>query len=267
MWQGRWVGLAVAWVAALAGITWVFMTPDRYEATARVYVDTQSILRPLLSGLTVQPNVDQEVALLSRTLISRPNLQKLVRMTDMDLRVKNNDEREKLIDELMRQLYIRSVGQQNLYILGFTHPNPTEASRVVQSLLSIFVESGLSAKANDTGQARRFIEEQIKAYEQKLSEAENRVKEFKLKSMDLSGTEGGDFFASMSQVSQQLREAQLALQEAQKSRDAIKKMIADEKAQGSSSAPAADEALSSIATPELDERLKALNKNLDDMLL
>ena len=267
MWQGRWLGLAVAWIAALAGMTWVFLTPDRYEATARVYVDTQSMLRPLLSGLTVQPNVDQEVALLSRTLISRPNLQKLVRMTDMDLRVKTSEERERLIDELMRQLYIRSVGQQNLYILGFTHPNPSEAGRVVQSLLSIFVESGLSSKGNDTAQARRFIEEQIKAYEQKLTEAENRVKEFKLKNMELAGPQGGDFFAGMSQVSQQLREAQLSLQEAQQSRDAIKKMIADEKTQTSATGPSNDDALASAATPELDERLRTLNKNLDDMLL
>jgi len=67
MWQGRWVGLGVAWLAGLAGATYIYFTPDKYEATARVYVDTQSILKPLLSGLTVQPNVEQEVAILSRT--------------------------------------------------------------------------------------------------------------------------------------------------------------------------------------------------------
>src|SRR5688572_7681039 len=98
MWQGRWAGLAVAWLAAVAGTLAIFLTPDKYEATARVYVDTQSVLKPLLHGLTVQPNVEQEVAILSRTLISRPNLQKLVRMTDLDLHVKTPEEREKLID-------------------------------------------------------------------------------------------------------------------------------------------------------------------------
>ena len=86
MWQGRWAGLVVAWLAAIAGGVFVHLVPDRYEATARVYVDTQSLLKPLLQGLTVQPNVDQEVTMLSRTLISRPNLEKLVRMTDLDLR-------------------------------------------------------------------------------------------------------------------------------------------------------------------------------------
>src|SRR5438105_1622690 len=184
MWQGRWMGLAVAWLAGMAGALFVFLTPDRYEATARVYVDTQSVLKPLLQGLTVQPNVEQEVAILSRTLISRPNLQKLIRMTDLDLKLKTTAEREELIDKLNRTVYIKSVGN-NLYTIGFIDPQPSQATLVVQSLLSIFVESGLAPKAQDAGQAQRFIEEQIKQYEQRLSEAENRLKEFKLKNLDL----------------------------------------------------------------------------------
>jgi hypothetical protein len=37
----------------------------------------------------------------------------------------------------------------------------------------------------------------IKQYEQRLTEAENRLKEFKLKNLDLNATEGRDFFANM----------------------------------------------------------------------
>lgn len=262
LWQGRWVGLVVAWLAGVAGAAYVFLTPDRYEATARVYVDTASVLQPLLSGLAIQPNVEQEVAILSRTLISRPNLQKLVRMTDMDLKVRTAEEREKLIDGLMRTLYIRSVGHGNLYTIGFADPDPAQAGRVVQALLSIFVESGLSGSKNDTGQAKRFIEEQIKVYEQRLAEAENRVKEFKLQNMDLSG----DFFGSLSSVTESLRQARLQLQEAQRSRDALKQQIAEEQARPAPAA-AREEPLPQVATPELDARIGALNKNLDDMLL
>ena len=42
---------------------------DKYEASARVFVDSQSILRPLMSGLVTQPNVDQQVMMLSLSLI------------------------------------------------------------------------------------------------------------------------------------------------------------------------------------------------------
>jgi polysaccharide chain length determinant protein (PEP-CTERM system associated) len=266
IWQGRWIGLVVAWLTAIAGGVFVFLVPDRYEATARVYVDTQSLLKPLLQGLTVQPNVDQEVMMLSRTLISRPNLEKLVRMTDLDLEAKTGDARENLLDGLSRTVYIKSIGQ-NLYSIGFTHKDRAQATRVVQSLLSIFVESGLEPKAKDTGQAQRFIEEQIKQYEVKLSEAENRLKEFKLKNIDLNVPQGRDFFGTMATLTESVQEARLLLQEAEKSRDALKQQIIDEEERPPVLVGSLSDNATVIATPEIDARIAALTKNLDDMLL
>ena len=266
LWQGRWVGLAVAWLAGLIGASYIFLTPDKYEATARVYVDTQSILKPLMSGLTVQPNVEQQVAILSRTLISRPNMEKLVRMTDMDLHVTSVDQRERLVDSLMRNLYIRSIGRDNLYTIGFLDPNPSQARRVVQSLLSIFVESGLAEKGDDTGRAQHFIEDQIKTYAKRLTDAENRVKDFKLKHMDFDNSTGNDYFGSLSALAEKRREAKLQLQEAVQSHDALKKQLADAKARPPTS-PAASDDSAALATPDLDARIDTLKKNLDELTL
>jgi len=265
MWQGRWVGLALAWLAGLAGAGYIFLTPDKYEATARVYVDTQSILKPLMAGLTVQPNVEQQVAMLSRTLISRPNMEKLVRMTDMDLHVTSAEQRARLVDSLIRNLYIQSVGRDNLYTIGYLDSNPDQARKVVQSLLSIFVESGLAQKGNDTGRARRFIEDQIKIYAQRLADAENRVKEFKLKHMDFDSAAGSDYFGSLAALAEKLREAKLQLQEANQSREALKKQLADLKAHPTSPGQV-DDSLA-LATPDLDARIDALKKNLDELTL
>src|SRR3954467_378460 len=102
MWKYRWVGLVVAWVAGLVGAVVVFVVPDQYEASARIYVDTQSILKPLMSGLTVQPNVEQQISMLSRTLISRPNIEKLIRMADLDLKADSKVEQEQLVERLTK---------------------------------------------------------------------------------------------------------------------------------------------------------------------
>src|SRR4051812_20071224 len=110
MWKYRRLGVLVAWLVAAAAAAVVFMVPDRYEASARVYVDTQSILRPLMSGLAVQPNVEQQVAMLSRTLISRPTIERLVRMADLDLATPGRAERDRLIDEVTQSVAIRSTG-------------------------------------------------------------------------------------------------------------------------------------------------------------
>ena len=85
MWRRRWIGLAVAWAVAVIGAVVLLRIPDRYEATARVFVDTQTVLKPLMSGLAVQPNVDEQISMLARTLIARPNIEKIMRSSDLDV--------------------------------------------------------------------------------------------------------------------------------------------------------------------------------------
>ena len=118
MWHRRWIGLTVAWVVALIGIAVVYRIPERYEASARVFVDTETLLKPVLAGLAIQPNIDQQVAMISRTLISRPNVEKVVRMADLDLRLTDESGRDALIesvtalDQAHRQLARESLPDQ-----------------------------------------------------------------------------------------------------------------------------------------------------------
>src|SRR3954451_13948737 len=146
MWQWRWIGLVVAWTVGIVAAIVVVRMPDQFEASARIYVDTQSVLKPLMSGLAVQPNVDQQIAILSRTLISRPNVEKLTRMADLDHGVKSKEDQDRLEDGLRRTLVIGRAGGDNLYTLSYRSTQPERAMRVVQSLTSIFVESSLGNK-------------------------------------------------------------------------------------------------------------------------
>jgi polysaccharide chain length determinant protein (PEP-CTERM system associated) len=264
VWHRRWIGIAVAWLVALGAGAAVMRMPDRFEASARVYVDTQSVLRPLLSGLAVQPDLDQQLGILSRTLVSRPNLERLMRMTDMDLRAKSPAEKDEMIERLTRTVKISSVGRDNLYSIGYQDPDADQAKRVVQALLSIFVEASLGGKRKDADTARRFIEEQIKQYEKRLEEAENRLKEFRLKNMNLVGADGRDYFARMNGLSEALNAAKLELRAAEQSRDALKRELAGEEPVFLPETPSAPQG--GMAVSELDVRIGDLKKGLDELL-
>lgn len=256
MWKYRRLGVAVAWVVGLIAAVVIFLIPDKYEASARIYVDTDSVLRPLMAGLAVQPNAEQQIAVLSRTLISRPNVERLVRMADLDLGITSKGARESLIDGLMKTLSIRSTGRDNLYTLSYRDTDPARATKVVQSLTTIFVEASLGNKQKDGDSAKKFIDEQIKIYEKKLSEAEARLKEFKLQNMDMQFdmNESGGRLGEMSTL---LNQARLQLKEAENARDAIKRQIL-----GSDAAATGGD----INAPDIDARIDTLKRNLDRLL-
>jgi polysaccharide chain length determinant protein (PEP-CTERM system associated) len=176
MWRRRWIGLAVAWAAAVLGGVVVLRIPDRYEATARVYVDTQTVLKPLMSGLAVQPNIEEQISMLARTLIARPNIEKIVASSGLDATARTPSEKDRLVDDVARRIKFVGVGRENIYSVGYQDADGERAKRVVESLVSLFLESGAGNKRRDSEAARRFIDEQIKGYEKKLEDAENRVK-------------------------------------------------------------------------------------------
>jgi len=229
MWQRRWIGLAVAWVVAVIGAVVLLRIPDRYEATARVFVDTQTVLKPLMSGLAVQPNVDEQIGMLARTLIARPNIEKIMRSADLDATVTNQIEKDKMVDKLIGRIKFISSGRENIYSISYQDEDPERSKRVVQDLLSLFVESGVGNKRRDSEGARRFIDDQIKSYEAKLEEAESRVKEFKLKNLGYTGSAtAGDYFTRMSAAQDELAKGRLELRAAEESRDALKRELVGE---------------------------------------
>ncbi len=268
LWKNRWLGVMVAWGVAAVGALVVLSTPEKYEATARIFVDTQSILKPLMSGLAVQPNVEQQVVMLSRTLISRPNVEKLIRMTDQDLGAGSPSVQEALIERLTKTLEIRNAGRDNLYLLSFRDSSPDRAKRVVESLVSIFVESSQGGTRKDSDSAKKFIDEQIKTYVVKLEEAETRLKEFKIRNIDIQGADGKDMVGQLGTVSAQLSQARLELREAENARDAARQQLALEKTQHADAASRslAQESSTATATPEIDGRIEAQKRNLDALL-
>jgi polysaccharide chain length determinant protein (PEP-CTERM system associated) len=268
MWKFRWPSLALAWIVTLIGVVIVYRIPDQYEASARIYVDTQSILKPLMSGLAVQPNVSQQISMLSRTLLSRPNMEKLIRMADLDLNIKDPAQKDELVTQLQKQISIGAAGRDNLYTLAMHDTDQEKAKRVVQSLTSMFVESSLGSARQGTDSAKVFLDEQIQRYELKLQEAEARLKEFKMRNIDLQSSDGKDATTRVREAASQLEAVRLELREAENARDSIRQQLAAERSQGGSAAPKSllSDPSSGLSTPELDARIDAQQRNLDGLL-
>jgi polysaccharide chain length determinant protein (PEP-CTERM system associated) len=262
IWHYRWQAVLATWLLALAGWARVYTLPDDYQSTARVFVDTQSILKPLLSGMTSVPNVGQQVAIMSRTLLSRPNVERVMRMVDLDVHATTTREHEQRVDDLMAKIKINGTSTFDIYTISYEDKDPKLVRDVVQSLLTIFLEGSFKGKKGDAEKAVQFIDEQIRSYEERLVTAENQLKEFKLRNGGLLPRQGIDYSAQVAMAADALNTARLELREAEQAREAIRAQVT-----GDAPLPLVQQNPAALVNPELDARIEAVNKNLDNLLM
>jgi polysaccharide chain length determinant protein (PEP-CTERM system associated) len=189
------------------------------------------------------------------------NVEKVIHMAAMDAGLNTPEEREKLIARLTRDLTIKSAGRENLYTIAYADQNPVQAKRVVQSLLTIFMQGSLGNKRDDSDSAQQFIEEQLQSYSEKLVAAEDAVTEFKRRHLGQTPVGGQDYYARLSDSKAALRQAMLELRVALNSRDAIKQQLAEIKSR------LGDKGAVTRADSAIDARIRALEQTLDSLRL
>ncbi|MDZ7803459.1 XrtA system polysaccharide chain length determinant [Thiohalophilus sp.] len=264
-WRHRWLALAVAWVVCIAGWVYVSQMPDVYRASARVHVDTDSMLRPLLRGIAVDTNISQRVNLMTRTLITRPNMEKVARMTDMHLDAHTDSEMEAIIERLHNNVTIQGDQRQNLYTLSYNDKNPEQAHSVVQAMLTIFTESALGETRQDGDMAQDFIEKQLEKYEKRLSEAEQRLADFRRENVGMLPGDRGDYYQRLQNAQSELEEARQRLAEAESRRDEVRRQLAGE--EPTFGITDYQSSGSSTGNSAIDKRIENLQQRLDELLL
>ena len=224
-WRRRWLALATAWLVCLTGWTFVAFLPDRYVASGEIYIETQSVLQPLLRGLAVDSDIDGQVAIMQQTLLTRPNLEEVARRTDLDISAKSPPEVDRLLDDLKRRISVRGA-QRNLFSISVADTVPRRAKETVDALVNIFVEGNLGQNRTDMDSAERFLGSQIKEYEGKLQEAEHRLAVFKQVNMDYLPAEG-NFQRQLHEERRRLENSEFDLKDLLRKRDILQQELAN----------------------------------------
>ncbi|MEJ0015021.1 MAG: XrtA system polysaccharide chain length determinant [Acetobacteraceae bacterium] len=228
-WRRRWIGVIIAWLICGVGWVGVYMVPNQYESSARLYVDADAILTPLLRGLAADSAPTSQLEVLQRTLLSRPNLEKLVSKTDLDLRVVSPADRERLLQGLANDIQVRPQ-TRNLFTITYRNNSARLAHDVVQTLLTIFVESATGNNRSDMENARRFLEHQISSYEQQLRAAEKRRADFRTKYVDVLPADlnpNGPYTSATEAARASLRDIDGRLQDAVIRQDMLRQELAN----------------------------------------
>jgi polysaccharide chain length determinant protein (PEP-CTERM system associated) len=260
-WRFRWYALLVAWIVAVCGWLVVYSLPNEYEATTRVYVDTDSLLTPLLKGLAIQPDMHTRVQLMTQTLLSRPNLEQVARDTGLYLRADSPQDMDALLLDLGGRVKLEGGGRHDLYTISYTDNDPQMAQKVVQSLLNVLMNNTFGSNMQNSSAAQNFLKRQIQDYRNRLTAAEQRLAEFKKDNLGLIPGQGGkDYFARLQGAEQQLTGLKDQLQTAESSRDSIQGQL---KAMQNGTYSAAI----NPQVEQINRQIDAYNQKLNQMLL
>jgi polysaccharide chain length determinant protein (PEP-CTERM system associated) len=267
--KGVWVKkryiMICTWLICPIGFGYVASMPDVYQSSAKVYVDTNSVLAPMLRGLALQTNPQQEVAMMVRTLLTRPNLEIIARNSDLDITTTNDDQYQNLITSLSRGIRLNKAGRENIYTISYRHRNPEMARTVVQKTLDLFVEGTKGNNRKESDSANQFIDEQIDEYETRLLNAEQRLVNYRRKYSTLLPNQG-TFYNNYGSIVAQLDQTRLTIKETEQQIASLTKQVSARKSQTSDSSVRPFDGPSSLTT-RYDNRIKSLEETLDRLML
>jgi len=234
-----------SWLICPIGFFYVFTLPDVYESKAVVYVDTSSVMESLLKGLTVEANPTEKIEIMTKTLLSRSNVEQIALKSDLDLTTTSDTNFNSLIDELSDDIKLSGTSK-----------------KVVQETLNTMIEGTLGSNRKESDAADRFIESQIADYEARLVESESRLASFKRQYNDVLPI-AGSFYTQLQELKATLESDRLSIAQLKEQIAAVKSKMSRPKS-NSGSVSANEE--SSLRT-RYDDRIAALEEELDRLTL
>ncbi len=256
-WRFRRAAIVCAWAVCLVGWIFVLLLPGRYDTIARVYVDTTSILRPLLEGLAVTPRASNEVEVVRRVLLGRPGLEKVIDETPLRLQAQTPIERAALLDDLSTSIRVTGDPQSHLYTIVYGDRDPRISYAVVQNLLEAFLGQTVGEQRSDAENAEKFLVAQVAELEKRLRESEQKLAEFKKRNVGFMPDDRGGYFERLQREMQEVDRLEAERAVALNKRNELRsKLLGGE---GSSSGGAVE--------TSVDARIIEVRNKLEELLL
>lgn len=258
----RRVTIIVALFVCSCAWVYVYFMPDKFQSTAKVHIDSTSIIRPLMRGMVIEPDISAMIRIIQQLMFTRPNLEKIAELSLLNKSKAEGGFSNEVIDQLKGGIAIRAGGNRDVFDISYSSTDPEIAKSVVQAVLTVFSEQTQGKAMADATDAQRFIEQQIRDYEIRLQEAEKSKEDFKRTNLDLLNGDA-DQFQLLQNLKAQLESATTALEQALARKNVLGEQVKE--------VQESDEDwgvtnLSQESSPE-DARIQALKDKKTDLLL
>jgi succinoglycan biosynthesis transport protein ExoP len=174
-------------VTLVASVVGVYMWPDSYESQATVRVVAQQVPENMVQSAVGQ-GMNQRISSMAQQIMSRTVLSNIINTFGLYPRERAKMPIEDVIEE-MRLKKIKITPVANIgggegrtvpaFSVSFSYENRYLAQRVVQDLVTRFIDENIRNRSNATFQTTQFMKDNLDAAKKELDEIEGKLATFR----------------------------------------------------------------------------------------
>lgn len=215
--------IAICVLSTVVGLLW----PRQYVVSTTIVVDERNIIQPLMQGAAVATEVTDRARHARETIFGRKIMSQILVDTGL---VKDNQlpgDQDALIKRVTDRTTITNVGR-NLIRIDYQDGDPERAFNTTKRLAELFISESVAGKAAESQAAFEFIDKQSQEYQDKLTKAEEALKEFRSANLDAQPGSDADIATRLSGFQTRIEETARELREAEIRKTSLEKQLSGE---------------------------------------
>jgi len=230
----RWWVLLPASVMIFSILLVLSLLPNRYTSEATLLVVQQQVPQRYVLPTTTT-DIREALQATTQEVLSRTRLLQIIEEFGLYTTERKRLSPEGLLELMRHDIGIEPIEGQsaqsaqkdvNSFKISFISNNPQLAQEVTSKLTSLFIEQNLVTREHQATTTTNFLQEQLEATKNKLSEAEEQVRSFKMQNLgELPEQQQGNL-AILNGLQSQLQNTTSSLSRAQEQREYLKSLSA-----------------------------------------
>ena len=176
----RWVLAALFGAILIAGLVLVLLMPREYTSSTTLLVEETDVIQPLLEGRTVPTSVVDRAAIAREVAFSAQSMDRILETGGWLATSPGPLQRAQLSSQIVGRADITNpVENPNLIRISYSDSDPERAQAVTARFGELIIEESLSTRSRESRAAFEFIDSQVDDYRTRLSDAEDRLAQYR----------------------------------------------------------------------------------------
>ncbi|OOG53680.1 XrtA system polysaccharide chain length determinant [Rhodanobacter sp. C03] len=205
------LGLVFA-VTALAALIIGAQWPKKYDASTTILAQESSIITPLMEGAASTTANANRAGIAQAVIFSRKVMGQILVVGGWMAARPNPVEQDRLIEAIKARTKV-VISHENLITISYYDSDPKRAYDVTREYAQLFISESLASKQRESRDAFEFINGQVEAYRKKLTDAEDKLKDYRGANADARPGSETDTDARISQLRTQIENSRMDLME------------------------------------------------------